>query len=159
MARIVRTLTFLLAVAFSAEVLGYHTGPFNTLLSLVFLAVFLWPYFPRDVLPRFRKYWPALLLIVATIVGVFCSVGWVAVLLISLLIGGIRISRLNEERDADLETYQTTAFAYGLFLWLWRETATGWYALDGMARGLMWVTHHFGLNATLGPTASCNAQI
>lgn len=154
MARIISMLTFLLAVAFSAEVLGYHARLFNILLSLVFLAIFLWPCFPREVLPRFRRRWPTLLLAVAALSGVFYSTDWIGVLFISLLIGGVRLLRLDEKQDADLGIYQTTAFAYGLFLWFWRETATGWYVLDGAARGLMWLTHHFGLNATLGPTAS-----
>lgn len=154
MARIVVVLTFLLAIAFSAEVLGYHARPFNTLLGLIFLALFLRPYVSRDAICSFRRRWPRWLLVVVGLVGVFCSSGWISVLFISLLIGGVRFSRLDEERDADLGVYQTTAFAYGVFVWFWRETATGWYVLDGAARGLMWITHHLSLNATLGPTAS-----
>jgi hypothetical protein len=85
---------------------------------------------------------------------VFCWTGWIRVLFVSLLVGGIRWSRLDEEGATDLGVFQTTAFAYGLFLWFWRETATGWYALEGMANGLTWVARHLGLNATLGPTAA-----
>lgn len=154
MARIISALTFLLAITFSAEVLGYHARPFNTLLGLIFLALFLRPYVSRDAVSSLRTHWPGWLLAIVALVGVFCSSGWVSVLFISLLIGGIRLSRLDEEQDADLAIYQTTAFAYGLFLWFWRETATGWYMFDGAANGLMWVTHHLGLNATLGPTTS-----
>jgi len=153
MAGVVGLLTLLLAVGFSAEVLGYHARPLNTLLSIIFLALFLPPYVSRDLVPSFRRHWQGWLLAVVALVGVFCSTGWIGVLFISLLIGGIRLSRPDEERDADLGVYQTTAFAYGMFLWFWRETATGWYVLDGAANGLMWVTHHLGLKATLGPTA------
>ena len=45
MARIIGVLTFLLAIAFSSEVLGYHARPFNTLVGLIFLGLFLWPFF------------------------------------------------------------------------------------------------------------------
>ena len=147
-------IAFLLAVGFFSGVLGYHTRPFNTLLGLIFLALFLRPYISRDAFPGFRRHWPASLLAAVALVGVFHTTGWVGALFISLLIGGIRLSQPEKEQEVYcLGIYQTTAFAFGVFLWFWRETATGWYLLDGMARCLMWVTHHLGLKATLGPTA------
>lgn len=152
MAGIVGTCTFLLAVAFSAEILGYRGRPFNVLLGIVFLALFLWPYVSRKVMPRTPKSWVGCALSIAALVGVFCSAGWVSVLFISLLIGGVRMCSSNEDQDR-LGIYQATALAFGALLWFWRETGTGWYVLDSAARCLIWVTQHIGLNAVLGPTA------
>jgi len=155
MTRAVSASTFLIAMAFSAEILGYHARPFNTLLCLIFIALFLRPYVSRDMIAGFRGRWPAWLLAASAIVGLFRATDWIGILFISLLVGGIRLLRLDDKQDSgDLVVYQTTAFVYGIFLWFWRETAIGWYVLDDIVRALMWVTHHLRLNATLGPTAS-----
>ncbi len=154
MARITSAVTFLLALAFCAEVMGYHARPLNTLLGIIFLAIFLWPCLSQGVTLDHRRHWHGWLLSAVAAVGFFCTSGWASVLFISLLIGGMRLSQSADgERHPDLAIYQTTAFSYGMFLWFWRETATGWYILDSAARGVMWFAHHLGANATLGPTA------
>lgn len=155
MVKLPPALAFLLAIAFFAEVLGYLARPFNTLLGLIFLALFLAQFLSRQMTVGFRRHWPGWLLALAALFAILYWTGWIRVLLVSLLVGGIRLLRLDEEREAaGLRVAQTTAFAYGLFLWFWHETATGWYVLDGAARGLTWVAHHLGLNATLGATAA-----
>ena len=130
--------TFLLALAFFAEVLGHLARPLNTLLGMMFLVLFLGQHVSQDMLGSFRRRWPAWLLTVAAPVGVFCSTGWVRILFVSLLVGGVALLQSAEARDrAGLRVFQTTAFAYGLFLWFWRETTAGWYALDGATGGLI----------------------
>jgi hypothetical protein len=156
------TLSFLLALALFAEVLGYLSQPLNTLLGFVFLALFLGRHVSRRMVGGARRHWPARLLGIVALAGVFWGAGWVRILFVSLLVGAVRWLQSDEARsDArpsrqpsrEIVVCQTTALIYGLFLWFWRETATGWYVLEGAARGLTWVTHHLGLNATLGPTA------
>jgi hypothetical protein len=143
-----------LAVAFFAEVLGYLARPFNTLLGFIFLAIFVGQSAPRPGLSSLRRRWKGWLLVVLSIIGMLFWFGWVRLLLLSLLIGGIRLARQEEQGDDKLGTFQYTAFAYGLFLWFWRETATGWVALDGLAGGINWISHQVGLKLTLGATAS-----
>jgi len=154
MGRSATAVVLFLALGFCAETFGYLSRPFNTLLGFVFLVLFLGQYVSRRVLPGFRTRWPGWLLAAVALVGALCWTGWIRVLLVSLVVGGVRWSRSEEEGDAaDLRVFQVTAFAYGLFLWWWHETASGWYVLDGAASGLAWMAHRLGLNATLGPTA------
>jgi hypothetical protein len=145
---------FLLLIGFSAEALGYLARPLNTYLAIVFLALFLGLSVSGRELKDFRTKWPGWLLAAVALVGVFCWTGWIRVLFVSLLAGGLRWARRDEKSATDLGIFQITAFVYGLFLWFWRETATGWYALEGLTDGLTWAAGRLGVNPNLGPTAA-----
>lgn len=118
------TVSFLLAVAFFGEVLGYFSRAFNTFLGAVFLVLFLQRQLPWGVIGKPQKKWLGLLLLAFSLIGVFHWTGWVRVLLLSLLVGGIGLLR-GERGKGDVRVYQLTALFYGLFLWFWQETATG----------------------------------